>query len=192
MKTYIITRRTGTWENIPCAHIDTLLWSPSVPIEATAQLCYDESALYVRLSTCETYIRAEETSIIGAPCQDSCLEFFFSPDTERYFNIEFNPNGCMYLGFGGNDLIRLLPEDSTITPVIERFKDGWLVEYSVPVTFIRQFFPDFSLQSGKTMRGNFYKCGDLTVQPHYLAWNPINSETPCFHRPQDFGQLIFE
>ena len=42
------------------------------------------------------------------------------------------------------------------------------------------------------MRANCYKCGDCTVQPHYLAWNPPTSENPDFHRPQDFGALIFE
>jgi hypothetical protein len=42
-----------------------------------------------------------------------------------------------------------------------------------------------------TLRGNCYKCGDLTEQEHYLSWNPVTSEHPCFHRPQDFGRLVF-
>lgn len=40
------------------------------------------------------------------------------------------------------------------------------------------------------LRGNFYKCGDATVQPHYLAWNPVTSETPAFHRPWEFGEIV--
>ena len=51
---------------------------------------------------------------------------------------------------------------------------------------------NFTLESGKIIRANFYKCGDLTPQEHYLSWNPMTSETPAFHRPCDFGLLTFE
>ena len=37
--------------------------------------------------------------------------------------------------------------------------------------------------------GNFYKCGDATEMPHYLSWNPIQTERPDFHRPEFFGEL---
>ena len=58
-------------------------------------------------------------------------------------------------------------------------------------SFLSFFFPDFRAESGAEMRANFYKCGDKTVTPHYLAWNPIHTPAPAFHRPQDFGRLIF-
>ena len=38
---------------------------------------------------------------------------------------------------------------------------------------------------------NFYKCGDLTEIPHYLAWAPLSCDTPDYHRRQDFGCLKF-
>ena len=41
------------------------------------------------------------------------------------------------------------------------------------------------------MRANFYKCGDKTLQPHFLSWSPIHSEKPDFHRPEDFGIINF-
>ena len=46
-------------------------------------------------------------------------------------------------------------------------------------------------RSGKKFYGNFYKCGDLTPHPHYLAWSPV-TEGKTFHRPEDFGELVFE
>ena len=55
--------------------------------------------------------------------------------------------------------------------------------------FVRRFFPEFELRRGLRLRGNFYKCGDATVQPHYLAWNPVTSAVPAFHRPEDFGVI---
>ena len=68
----------------------------------------------MRLRARERDIRAEYTGLTDMPCEDSCLEFFFSPrpGDSRYFNIEFNPNCCMYLGLcdGRDALVRLLPE----------------------------------------------------------------------------------
>ena len=43
-----------------------------------------------------------------------------------------------------------------------------------------------------SLRGNFYKCGDLTAHPHFLSWNPINTPKPDFHRPDFFGELILK
>ena len=42
---------------------------------------------------------------------------------------------------------------------------------------------------GMTLRANFYKCGDDTAQPHYIAWNAVDHPTPNFHLPQYFGEL---
>lgn len=198
MKEYTIVKTNGQpdWEKIPALAIDCLLWTQEIDIRAAAQVCYDDQALHVRLTAVEPHIRAENTQPLQAPCEDSCLEFFFCPDPndDRYFNIELNPNGVMYLGFGScvQQNVRLFPADRPIHPHIARTADGWQVTYCVPYSFIRRFFPDFQPVSGSTVRANCYKCGDLTVQPHYLAWNPITCDTPAFHRPQDFGQMQFQ
>lgn len=199
MNTYTIIRKPDIfdWTQIPAVSITHQLQNPLVDISATAQVCYDEDALYVRLTAKESEIRAEYTGLLDQPCEDSCLEFFFSPIPEdtRYFNIEYNPNCCIYLGFGSSvkDLVRLLPVGGApFSPEVLRNSDGWEVSYQVPFSFIQRFFPDFSPASGKTMRGNFYKCGDLTVQEHYLCWNQITGDKISFHRPCDFGLLKFE
>ena len=198
MKTYTIVRQEDRiqWDSVPTLSIDTVLWLPAAPISAKAQVCYTESALHVCLTATEPNIRAEESGPLGQPCNDSCLEFFFSPvpTDSRYFNIECNPNGCIYLGFGSDryNLVRLIPEKMPIVPQISRTSDGWRVEYSVPYTFIRQFFPEFSPVSGSAIRANFYKCGDETVQPHYLSWNPVELVKPDFHRPDFFASMYFE
>ncbi len=198
MKTYTITRKAEDfcWENVPTLSIDNLLWSPEVPISAKAQICYDDSAMYVRLQAVEPDIRAENTQVLDEPCQDSCLEFFFSPipGDNRYFNIEFNLNLCMWLGMGYDfpSNVRLVPEVNPFSPKAERTGDGWFVEYNIPHSFVRQFFPEYAPVSGNSIRANCYKCGDLTVQEHYLAWNPIDLPEPCFHCPQFFGTMFFE
>ena len=113
----------------------------------------------------------------------------------RYFNIEYNPNCCVYLGFasGVHDLVRLISESGIpFLPHSVRTEDGWEITYQIPFEFIRRFFPDFAPTSGTKMRGNFYKCGDLTVKEHYLCWNMITCDPVSFHRPCDFGLLEFE
>ena len=70
--------------------------------------------------------------------------------------------------------------------------DGWEIFYEIPASFVQLFVPDFALKPGAELRANCYKCGDLTPKPHYLSWNPVTSQTPDFHRPQVFGQMIMK
>ena len=199
MKEYTIVKKPNIldWTKIPEVQIDTHLQDQVVDISATGQVCYDNEALYVRLCAKEKNIRAEYTGPLDAPCEDSCLEFFFCPvpGDNRYFNIEYNPNCCIYLGLASclNDLVRLIPEFGIpFSPKATRTEDGWEIVYQIPFEFIRRFFPDFSATSGTKIRGNFYKCGDLTAQEHYLCWNMITSNPVSFHRTCDFGILTFE
>ena len=196
MRSYTILPKTNDWSDIPVAPIDTRLWTPEVDISASAQVCYDEKALYVRLTAREENIRAEETGRIGVPSKDSCLEFFFSPmeDDTRYFNFEFNPALCMHIGFGNcrYDSARILPKPSAnINPNVQRTNVGWELTYQISFEFIKMFFKDFSVYTGKKMRANFYKCGELTEVEHYFSWNSVDTPTPDFHRPEFFGELIF-
>lgn len=197
MRSYTIMPKTDSWNDIPVAPIDTRLWTPEIDISATAQVCYDAEALYLRLTAKEANIRAEESGLLGVPCKDSCLEFFFSPiaDDTRYFNFEFNSVKCMHLGFGNcrQNSARLLPKkpEELFGACPKLTADGWEITYKIPFSFIKLYFKDFTAAPGKKMRANFYKCGDLTVQEHYFAWNPVDNPTPDFHRPEYFGELIF-
>lgn len=199
MNTYTITRKKDVldWNQVPFVSMEHKYHDGDIDISATGQVCYDEESLYVRLTAKELNIRAECHGLLDSVCDDSCLEFFFSPmeGDSRYFNIEFNPNCCVYLGIASciDDLVRLIPEFGLpFEPKATRREDGWEITYQVPFSFVRRFFPDFHPTSGSTIRGNFYKCGDLTVQEHYFSWNPITGNVLSFHRPCDFGLLIFE
>lgn len=197
MKRYTITPVSGVpdWAQIPALAVDQILWLPDCGVRMTQQLCYDGQYLYVRQQAWERSIRAQLTGQLQEVCQDSCMEFFFAPCCdERYFNMEINPNGCVRLGFHGTDMtVLLVPKELErhFALCTDRTEDGWTLEYRIPLDFIRIFFPDFQWKKGTVMRANCYKCGDRTDTPHYLAWNPVSSETPAFHRPQDFGEMIF-
>ena len=183
------------WADVPELEAGRILWKPDCGIRAFGQFCYDAQFLFVHLRAVEENIRAEYTAPLSPVFRDSCLEFFFMPENEdRYFNFEINPNGCLHVGFGRGrgDRTVLYRRDMDTLFAIRPLKtpDGWEVFYLIPLSFLRLFWPDFTFTGN--LRANVYKCGDLTRQEHYLAWNPVASETPDFHRPQDFGLMTFE
>ena len=69
---------------------------------------------------------------------------------------------------------------------------GWNLEFTIPLSFLRQFFPALELRPGLCIKGNFYKCGDKTAKPHYGCWSPIDLPQPDFHCPYFFGDLVLE
>ena len=200
VKSYTITRVDGQpdWNSIAQLDIDDSPWTDSFGISAHAQLCHDDQALYVHMWAEEQDIRATYTAedLLANPFEDSCLEFFLSPvaDDARYLNFEFNPNCalCNEIGAQKQDRPRLLPTSETLNASSSRTPDGWEITYQVPFDYIRTLYPAFNPEPGMRMRGNFYKCGNLTANKHYLAWNHVDSETPNFHVPESFGTLVIE
>ena len=105
---------------------------------------------------------------------------------------ECNPIGSIYFGAQRETRVRPILKDAKalLSLETERHPDGWEVRYHIPLDFIRIFYPDFVLDSGRRFTANCYKCGDKTENPHYLAWNPMICDKPDFHRPMDFGEMI--
>jgi hypothetical protein len=199
MKEYVITHVTDKvdWNTVPVIEIDEIYSVKAEGVTAKAQIAYNDEALLVHLSTKENNYRRVENGPLGSPCEDSCLEFFFSPieNDKRYFNVEFNVNGCMYLGMGSsvNDLTRLIfAGDELFHPEINALDDGWEICYSIPYSFIRRFFKEFKAEKGASIRANCYKCSDKGEHPHYMTWCPIvKLPRSSFHNPDCFGKMIF-
>lgn len=182
------------WEQAPTVSLTHTGWLSPCSISATAQCCHDGENLWIRMEAEESPIRAM-AGPLEPVCCDSCLEFFFAPlpDDPRYFNLEWNPLGTLYLGFGADrpTRIRQIPKqsDAIFCPHPYPTPNGWGVTFRLPLSFLRLYFPGYTL-SGEAA-GNFYKCGDETDTPHYLAWAPLSCDRPDFHRRQDFGILRF-
>lgn len=196
MKTTYIVRRVKKpeWETIEAVTLTHQPWLEPNDVKAFAQVCHDGEKIYVRMTAVEKNIRATLTQPLDMVCQDSCLECFIAPDKgARYFNFEWNPLGALYLGFGAERKTRVRmivkDKDALFAPKPFETGDGWGIEFEIPASFIRMYFPDFDMSGA---RANFYKCGDKTEIPHYLAWSNLTSEKPDFHRACDFGELVFE
>lgn len=195
MQEYIIPRvQHPDWETIPVVQLCHTGWLPPSSVTAQAQACHDGERLFIRLQAEESPVCATLTGVLDQVCNDSCLEFFFAPlrGDKRYFNFECNPLGTLYLGFGAerHTRVRQIVNDVrqfAIQPFsLER---GWGVSLVIPGEFIRLYMPSFTF-SGQAS-GNFYKCGDKTPIPHYLAWSIPSCNTPDYHQQKDFGRLIF-
>lgn len=184
------------WNAIESVELVHQPWLVPCAISAKAQLCHDGENLYVRLEAEEENIRAEQDGPLDQVCNDSCLEFFFAPkaNDKRYLNFEANLLGNLYVGFGAErpTRVRQIVKNPKALFAQKPFRteNGWGIEYKVPLSYIQLYMPD-AVFAGEAAC-NFYKCGDLTEKPHYLAWAPLTSEKPDYHRRWDFGTLVFE
>lgn len=200
MMNYTITRVNGKpdWDQIPSLSMEVKYLQTPDDIAATAQICYDDTGIWVHLRAYVKEIRAVEQGPYGMPCEDSCLEFFFQPvaGDDRYINLEFNSNGCYYFGTGTgiDDLMRMLPEgngENLFSHEIARTDDGWEIFYQIPYSVIRRIFPSFTVTPGMTIRANCYACSDLSTPSYYLSWSEVLREPFTFHRSSHFGSMTF-
>ncbi|MBQ1999984.1 MAG: carbohydrate-binding family 9-like protein, partial [Spirochaetales bacterium] len=186
---------------VPEAVIDYCQWGYWADVSAKAQICYDTKYIHVRLSARESNMRAEEHGQTGMPCSDSCLEFFFCPcpDTsDAYLNFEINPLGSLYVGFShdgkrsSSAAVDFSKYKDLMDIKVVREEEKWCAEYKIPYDFIKVFAPDFKGITQKYITGNFYKCGDNTLFPHYAVWKHIDTDIvkePDFHRVEFFEKI---
>ena len=188
------------WKDTDLVKVEHFPWGTNGPDDyrpvTNARLGTNGDSLFIFMETDEINLRSE-TKGFGHVHTDSCMEFFVAPDASslQYLNFEFNPAAAMYLSIGIDRYNRevLLTENyrdlfNVKTVVHDR---GWNLEFHIPLSFLKRFFPFLELERGRSMRGNFYKCGDNTARPHFGCWSPIDLPKPDFHCPAFFGTLTF-
>lgn len=136
-------------------------------------------------------------------CEDSCVEFFFSPSGELgsgYVNLEVNCCGTLHLAYGTGrenrqfislEAASLLQRKTSIdNPVkFEHSSDKqWTVDIVLPFAAIEQLTGD--KVNHQQWFGNFYRCGGRK-DPQYAVWNNIEVTDPDYHQPEYFGELAF-
>jgi len=201
--TYTIKRvskdANNIWKTVKPLAISEYPWNnfPYKP-ETETRICYTDVFLRLRFDTAEENIRAIYTKPNSPVCTDSCVEFFVNADPENsadYVNFEVNPIGTMLAGIGEGRHGRTRIEGEAFGMVsIEPFIDSpaWGVELTIPFAFLEIFYGKKTFGSGRVMKGNLYKCGDRTKRPHYGCWSRVGCQAPDFHRPEYFGDLLFE
>ena len=137
----------------------------------------------------------------GRSWEDSCCEFFVTnPFDGSYYNFELTCVGSLLAANGSGRQNRVPLDPRTVGKVIRHSSlerkpleingkiFGWTVVMLIPFEIIGIDPANLPV----SVRGNFYKCGDLTAHPHFLSWNPIGTPKPDFHQPEYFGELILK
>jgi len=177
---------------------------PSPP-NVSAKVLYSPSHLYIKFEVEEHFSRAIHTENQTQVCEDSCVEFFVAPNEKGYFNFEVNCIGSIHLrhGKGRDDRVKIADEDLnkiekyTSLPTGEAIDEpvsvpSYTVAYAIPFSIFKKYAEAKVPKSGMLWRANFYKCGDLTPEPCWGIWNSVVTDNPDFHRPEFFGNIIFE
>lgn len=187
---------------IPAQEIDKVNWKKDYPYEpkVTFRLAADNEAFYIRFDVREKYIRALADKDGGRVWLDSCVEFFLSPDSnDNYYNLEFNCIGMKVLNFrapekepelASKEIFSKIRCESSLgnTPFPEKKGDfTWHITAIIPFS---TYWNNPQKFAGKSMKANFYKCGDELTEAHFLSWNEIFTENPSFHQPGFFGEII--
>lgn len=204
--------------SVPFHKIDNTNWPGfNYKPEVVFRIAYSKEEIYIQYRVKEKYIRAFYTEDQGsAPYKDSCVEFFIIPsETDTiYYNLELNCIGVGTFAGGPNRKERTrfgahvtskIRRASTLAKEDSLGKDGGMgkegfetkegdFEWSLTVALPIELFSlnEITPLSGRSVKANFYKCGDDLPEPHYLSWNQVGTEKPNFHTPEFFGTLYFE
>ncbi len=176
------------------------LWGTTYQPQVTGRLAWVEGKGFALRMTCReqnptrVYTRRDDPVY-----RDSCMEAFlnFTPDAAEpgYINFEMNANGAMLCAIGPDRNHRTPLKEMGLEPAgpaVQIGPDAWQLDLFIPLELLRSIYGPVEITSGYRVRGNFYKCGDATPNPHYGSWAKVGTEQPDFHRPEYFGEMVVE
>ena len=190
-------------ENVAFQSINSINWKEySYCPDAQFRIAYTNDAILVHYKVTEASVRAAAEKDNGEVWKDACAEFFCIPaNDEVYYNVECNCAGTLLIGAGKvrserghatQEVMDKVLRWSSLgrKPFAERVgESSW--EMALVIPFSAFYMHQITSLEGKTIRANFYKCGDDLQTPHYISWNPIGLPKPNFHCPDYFGTLHF-
>ncbi len=197
----LFSKNCGCFENAPQAKINSFHWEKEGFSRPESYVCIyaeENCGIHIRLWSYEENIRCECKQKNSPIYTDSCLEIFLMPVSgdSRYINFEVNPDGVYLSEIGTCRKDRKFISDITdIEPVISPFNlngEAWGYEIFIPDSLISAVYGIDYLTEECTIKGNFYKCADLSATPHYAALFPVTTAELGFHNPDCFGRIIIE
>lgn len=197
------------WQGVEAVTLDHFMGDrPEHMPRVEARVGYDPQALHVIFRVQDRWVRAVTDALHGPVCQDSCVEFFFTPGEDvkaGYFNLEVNCGGTLLLHYQriprtnpqplSAELCAQITVAHTLPGRIEpelQTPVTWCVACRLPLAVLKGFMPVAEPAPGVAWRANFYKCADATSHPHWLTWAKVDRPRPDFHVPECFGTLMFE
>lgn len=173
--------------------------------ETTLRLQYNNEGIFGKFDVKDKFIICVNTENQQPVYQDSCVEFFISPNkVNGYFNFEFNCIGKILSRFKTfnensiskeilteNDLSKILLETTFKEKITEEITEptDWSLSFFIPFKLLGKYAKEFSTAKGTVWKGNFFKCADKSSHPHWVSWSPVKELN--FHEPDCFGEIIF-
>ena len=190
-------------EGIAYQQLTCVNWPEEYPYmpDVRFALAYDGGNILVHYIVKEKTTGAAATEDFGSVWQDSCAEFFFSPDGKGYYNFECNCIGTLLFCYGQDRNGRVqAPKEAvgsidrwTTLPhaaLPEAHVDCWEAALVIPASALfRHNLASFDGLDNAS--ANIYKCGDALSTVHFLSWAPITTPAPDFHRPEFFRPIHF-
>ena len=190
--------------HIEYQRIESLNWADAYPYlpDVRFAISHCPSGLLIHFKVNEQSVRAVAEADFDRVWEDSCVEFFSSPEDDGlYYNIECTCAGRLWIAVGsGREGREFAPE--TVMTGVKRWTSlgtdafgivdrptAWEAALVIPLS--TYFKHDVKSLSGRIVRANVYTCGDKLPVPHFVSWNPIETEKPDYHRPEFFGELEF-
>jgi len=200
------------WRDANVVNVDRFRPESSDHRPATrAKMLHDDAGIYLAYHVSDRYVVCRHTRPQEMVCNDSCVEAFLQPRSDRgYFNFELNCGGTMLLYCVADatrtpkGLAAAEPVDAELMRRIRIYHSmpasvpeeidrpiEWTVQYFVPFALFERYVGEIKPTLARGWRGNFYKCADKSSHPHWASWAPIG-EALNFHVPEHFAPIRFE
>ncbi len=204
------SHEASVWTEIPPLTISNFRPESSDHRPQTAvRMFHNDSAVYVLFDVEDNFVKCTRTEYQSDVWRDSCVEWFVSPKSGcGYFNFEINCIGTLHVYFI-EDPVRINGKLKKSTPISydigklvsivssvgapiaveSTIPSKWHIAMAVPLIFFEHFVGPVGKLSNQKWRANFNKCADQSSHPAWATWNPVAELN--FHRPQDFGEIVF-
>ena len=184
--------------------VDCVNWPSEFPYApfCAGRIARTEDSLVVDFRVSGLDLRVQNLSDRGRVWEDSACESFVQvPGSEEYFNFEVNAAGRLVAARGTGRDGRVPLDESAFGQIVRISSVDGLPAVNEPIDYEGLWnwramlvipFEVIGLDSSAlpvTLRGNIYKCADLTAHPHYVTWSPVLTPSPDYHRPEFFGEF---
>ena len=191
-------------EGVEYYTVSALNWPETYPYLPTVDfaVAHNGANLLIHYRVTEKRTLGTMVKDLDPVYKDSCCEFFCMNEGDSlYYNIESNCLGSILMECGkGRDNYTTSTTENL--QHIDRWaslgrKDIGLInkethwELAVVVPVAAFWRHNFGTLSGKTFLVNVYNCVGSGDDRQYVTWNPIDTPSPDFHRPEYFRRIYF-
>lgn len=177
-------------------------WTEGEKEQTEVKMLWNDTYLYLAMTVDDKHVWADHYDTNSWTYKDDAVEFFWNPNPDAgdiYYFFEMNCAGnllCVYDYWGGDFLNNeaMVPRiGPNVRGTVNNDADtdnGWTLEIAIRFSDYPELSKRENPIAGDVWRVNFNRCGGKTNY-QYSQWSPSQTAKPNFHRPDDFGKLVF-